>query len=295
MAGLDPQAARSAAAHVDLIADAQWARLGQVLDMLRRDPFGDQFAATAGTASRQPDRHDSVDPLGWQPVRVPPMGRARLAPGTFGIRLGVLPGERGGLPLAGPAQRLHLGPQALVSLPESLTLGPQPLVLPAQPLAFGLQALLLVLQQLLLLAQYGVLVLQAGDAPLQHRRASQVPDGAPTHGHHRHKTRRLQPAHPPSRTRYLNTAHQDLPVAWTAPGQARGLGMGHGANASSHLQHHRCARAVVTAYVSWHVPLARLTTSGERSSRPWRVARRCRSGAASAAPHASSGDGGVAA
>jgi hypothetical protein len=38
-------------------------------------------------------------------------------------------------------------------------------------LAFGLQALLLV-------AQRGVLVLKAGDAPLQRRRASQLPDGA---------------------------------------------------------------------------------------------------------------------
>jgi hypothetical protein len=205
VAGLDPQAARPAAAHVDLVADAQRARLGQILDMLRRHLFGDQLAAAARTASRQPDRHDSVDPLGWLPVRVPAVGRAGLAPGTLGIRLRVVPGERGGLPLAGPAQRLHLGPQPLVGLPEPLTLGPQPLVLPAQPLAFVLQALLLVLQPLLLLAQYGVLVLEAGDAPLQRRPASQIPDGARTHRHRRHKTRRLQPAHPPSRTRYLNT------------------------------------------------------------------------------------------
>src|SRR5512132_91261 len=96
------------------------------------------------------------------PVRVPAVGRAGLAPGTLGISLGVVPGERGGLPLAGPAQRLHLSPQPLVGLPEPLTFGPQPPVLPAQPLAFVLQALLLVLQPLLL-AQCGVLVLEAGD------------------------------------------------------------------------------------------------------------------------------------
>jgi len=205
VAGLDPQAARPAAAHLDLVADAQRARLGQILDMLSRHPFQDQFAATARTASRQPDRHDPVDLLGWLPVRVPAVGRAGLAPGTLGIRRGVVPGERGGLTLAGPAQRLHLGPQPLVGLPQPLTLGPQPLVLPTQPLAFGLHALLLALQPPLLLAQRGVLVLEVGDALLQRRPASNIPDGARTHRHRRHKTRRLQPAHPPSRTRYLNT------------------------------------------------------------------------------------------
>jgi len=110
VAGLDPQAARPAAAHVDLVADAQRARLGQILDMLRRHLFQDQLAAAARTASRQPDRHDSVDPLGWLPVRVPAVSRAGLAPGTLGIRREVVPGERRGLALAGPAQRLHLGP-----------------------------------------------------------------------------------------------------------------------------------------------------------------------------------------
>ena len=64
MAGLDPQAARSAAADVDLVADAQRAGLGQILDMLGRHPFQDQLATAAGTASRQPDRHDPVNPLG---------------------------------------------------------------------------------------------------------------------------------------------------------------------------------------------------------------------------------------
>jgi hypothetical protein len=165
--------------------------------MLGHDPFGDQLAAAAGTASRQPDHHDPVDTLGRAPVRMPAMGRARLAPGTFGSRLGVPPGERGGLPLAGPAQRLHLGPQPLVGLPEPLTLDSQPLVGLPEPLALGLQPLLL-------LAQRGVLVLEAGDALLQRRRASQVPDGAQRHGHHRHKTRRLLPAHQPSKTRHLN-------------------------------------------------------------------------------------------
>jgi hypothetical protein len=210
VAGLDPPAARPAAADVDFVADAQRARLGQVLDMLGCHPFQDQLAAAARTASRQPDRHDPVDPLGWLPVCVPAMGRTRLAPGTLGSRLGVVPGERGGLALAGPAQRLHLGPQPVVDLPEPLTLHPQPLVLPAQPLAFSLQALLLVLRPLLLLAQRGVLILEAGDALLQRRRASQVADGARTHRHHRHKTRRLQPAHQPSKTRYLSTGRVPL-------------------------------------------------------------------------------------
>jgi hypothetical protein len=46
-----------------------------------------------------------------------------------------------------------------------------------------------------------------GDALLQRRPATNIPDGARTHRHRRHKTRRLQPAHPPSRTRYLNTVN----------------------------------------------------------------------------------------
>jgi hypothetical protein len=99
--------------------------------MLGRDPLGDQLAAAARTASRQPNRHHPVDPLGWLPVRVAAVGRAGLAPGTPGISLGVLPGERGGLALGSPAQRLHLTAQPLVGLPQPLALGPQPLVLPA--------------------------------------------------------------------------------------------------------------------------------------------------------------------
>jgi hypothetical protein len=109
---------------VDLVADAQRAGLGQILDMLGRDPFQDQLAAAA-------DRHDPVDPLGWLPVRVPAVGRAGLTPGTLGISLGVALGERGGLPLGSPAQPLHLTAQPLVGLPQPLALGPQPLVLPA--------------------------------------------------------------------------------------------------------------------------------------------------------------------
>jgi hypothetical protein len=82
--------------------------------------------------------------FGWLPVRMPAVGRARPAAGTLGVRRGVVPGERGGLALGGPTQRLHLGAQALVGLPQPLALHLQPLVVRNQPLAFGLQALLLV-------------------------------------------------------------------------------------------------------------------------------------------------------
>jgi hypothetical protein len=88
VAGLDPPAARAAAADVDLVADARRAGLRQLLHMLGRDPFGDQLAAAARAPTRQPDHHDPVDPLGWLPVRVPAVGRAGLAPGTLGISLG---------------------------------------------------------------------------------------------------------------------------------------------------------------------------------------------------------------
>jgi hypothetical protein len=127
--------------------------------------------------------------LGWLPVRVAAVGRAGLAPGTLGVGHGVAPGERGGLALGRPLQRLHLRAQPLVDLPQPIALHAQPLVDLPQPLAFGLQPLLLV-------AQRRVLVLEAGDALLQRRRASQIPDSAQVHGHHRHKTRRLQPAQP---------------------------------------------------------------------------------------------------
>jgi hypothetical protein len=88
VAGLDPPAARAAAADVDLVADAQRAGLGQLLHMLARDPFGDQLAAAARTPTRQPDHHDPIDPLGWLPVRVPAVGRAGLAPAPLGSALG---------------------------------------------------------------------------------------------------------------------------------------------------------------------------------------------------------------
>ncbi len=144
MAGLNPQAARSAAADVDVVADGQRAGLGEILDMLGSDSLQDQLAAAAGAAARQPDGDHLVDVLGWLPVRVPAVGRARLAPGRFGVGRAVVPGERGGLALGGPAQRLDLGAQALVGLPQPLALDPQPLVVRNQPLAFGLQALLLI-------------------------------------------------------------------------------------------------------------------------------------------------------
>jgi hypothetical protein len=191
VAGLDPAAAPAAATDVDVVADSQRAGFGEILDMLGSDLFQDQLAAAAGAAPREPDRYDLVDVLGWLPVRMPAVSRARPAAGTLGITRGVVPGERGGLALGGSAQRLHLGAQALVGLPQPLALGPQPPVLPTQPLAFGLQALLLVTQR-------RVLVLEVGDALVQRRPAGQLPDGDPTHRHRRHKTRRLQPARPPS-------------------------------------------------------------------------------------------------
>ena len=152
MAGLDPETARAAAADVNLEPGSQRARLGQVLDMLDRDPLQDQLAAAAGAASRQPDGDDLVDALRRLPVRVPTVGRAGPAPGALGVGLGLAPGERGSLTLGGSSQRLDLGPQPLVGLPEPFTLDPQPVVLHTQPLTFGLQPPLLFLQPLLLVA-----------------------------------------------------------------------------------------------------------------------------------------------
>jgi hypothetical protein len=54
--------------------------------MLGSDLFQDQLDAAAWTAPREPDRHDLVDALGWLPVRMPAVSRARLAAGTLGIR-----------------------------------------------------------------------------------------------------------------------------------------------------------------------------------------------------------------
>jgi hypothetical protein len=87
---------------VEVIADPQRARLGELLDILGHDALADQLAAAARTAVGQPDRNYPVDPLGWLAVPVPAVGRARLAPGPLGIRLGLAPGERGRLPLASP-------------------------------------------------------------------------------------------------------------------------------------------------------------------------------------------------
>jgi hypothetical protein len=123
VAGLDPAPAGAAAANVDLIADGQRAGLGQLLDVLGRDPLQDQLAAAAGTGLWQPDRDDLVDPLGWLPVRVPAVGRAGLAPGALGVGPRVAPGEWGGLALGGAAQVLDLGPQPLVGRPQPLTFG----------------------------------------------------------------------------------------------------------------------------------------------------------------------------
>jgi hypothetical protein len=118
MAGLSPQAARSAAADVDVVADGQRVGLGEILDMLGGDSLQDQLAPQPGAAARQPDGDHLVDMLRWLPVRVPAVGRARLAPGKFGVGRAVVPGERGGLvALGGPAQRLHLA-QALAGLPQ---------------------------------------------------------------------------------------------------------------------------------------------------------------------------------
>jgi hypothetical protein len=165
--------------------------------MLGRHPLQGQLAAAAWAARRQPDRHDLVDVLGWAPLGAGAVGRARPAPRPLGVGHRVALGERGGLALGRPAQRLYLTAQPLVGLLEPFALGPQPLVLHAQPLVFGLRPLLL-------LAQRGVFVLEAGDAPLQRRPASQLPDGDRTHRHRRHKTRKAPPAHPPSRTRHRN-------------------------------------------------------------------------------------------
>src|SRR4030095_14324287 len=105
----------------------------------------------------QPDRNHPVDPLGWLAVRVPAMGRARLAPGPLGIRLGLAPGERGRLPLASPSQRLHLLARPRVDPLERVPLGRQPLPLDLQALNPLAELLLLALQLLLPVPQRGVL------------------------------------------------------------------------------------------------------------------------------------------
>jgi hypothetical protein len=133
LAGLDPAAARAAAADLDLVAGHQRPGRRQVLDVLDRDPLRRHLAAAAGAARRQPDRDHLIDPLGRSPVGTATVGRTRLAARTLGIGHWVALGERGGLALGRPAQRLHLATQPFVDLPQPLPLGPQPLVLPTQP------------------------------------------------------------------------------------------------------------------------------------------------------------------
>ena len=197
MVGLNPPPAPAAAADVEVVADPQRARLGKLLEVLGRDALQDQLAAAARTAIPQPDHHHSVDPLGWLAVRVPAMGRARLAPGPPGVGLGIAPGERGGLPFGRPSQRPHLLAQPRVDLLEPFTLGLQPLPLGLQALDPLAQLPLLALQLLLPVPQRGVLVLQQRDplAPPIRVRASQPVTHSRLPGHHRHEGRRLQPAH----------------------------------------------------------------------------------------------------
>ena len=87
MAGLDPPATRAATADLEVVADADRPRWGQLLDILGRDALTDQLAAAAGTASRQPDHHHPVDLLGWGwlPMAVAAMGRPHLATRAVGV------------------------------------------------------------------------------------------------------------------------------------------------------------------------------------------------------------------
>src|SRR5512132_2769242 len=211
MAGLDPAAARTAAADLELVAGHQRRGGRQVLDVLHRHPLQRQLTAAVGTARRQPHRNDLVDLLGDGPVGVATVGRTRLAARAPGMRRGVALGERSGLAFRRPTQRLDLAAQPLVDLLEPLTLGPQPLVLRPQPFP-------LLPQLPLLFAQRGVLVLKPNDAPAQPARASRIPTSLRTSRLPRHKAGRLQPSHPASRTgtRYLNTAKQGF--RWVTPG-----------------------------------------------------------------------------
>jgi hypothetical protein len=117
--------------------------------------------------------------------------------GPLGVGLGLAPGERGGLPLGRPPQRLQLAAQARVDLLEPFTLGLQALPLGLQALDPLAELLLLALQVLLPVPQRGVLVLEQRDplAPLIRVRASQSVTSSRLLGHHRHEARRLQPAH----------------------------------------------------------------------------------------------------
>jgi hypothetical protein len=107
--------------------------------VLDRHPLQGQLTTTTRTARRQPDRHDLVGVLGRAAMRAGSIRGARLAARALGVGYRVALGERRGLALGRPAQRLDLRPQPLVGLLEPLTLSPQPLVLDAQPLLLGLQ------------------------------------------------------------------------------------------------------------------------------------------------------------
>jgi hypothetical protein len=144
VAGLDPAAAHTAAADLDLVAGHQRAGSRQVLDVLGRHSLQHQLAAAARAACRQPDLDDLVDMLGWLPVGAGAVGRAGPAARALWAGRGITLGERGSLAFSRPAQRVHLDAQPLVGRLEPLTLGPQPLVLGLQRLAFGLQPPLLV-------------------------------------------------------------------------------------------------------------------------------------------------------
>jgi hypothetical protein len=88
VAGLDPQAARAAAADVNLEPDSQRARLGQILDMLDRDPLQDQLAAAAGAASWQPDGDDWSTRSGGCRCACLPWAAPDLRPARLGLGLG---------------------------------------------------------------------------------------------------------------------------------------------------------------------------------------------------------------
>ena len=76
MAGLDPAAAPTAAADLELLAGHQRRGGRQVLDVLHRHPLQRQRTAAVGTARRQPHHDDLV---GDGPVGVATVGRTRLA------------------------------------------------------------------------------------------------------------------------------------------------------------------------------------------------------------------------
>jgi hypothetical protein len=175
MPRLHPAPTPGAPADRHLEPGGQRCRLRQLLDMLHSDPFHQQFAPAPRAPSRQLDRDHPVRPCRRSPVPPSPVRRTRPTPGTLRVRRGVTLGQRGGLPLGRPAQRLDLAPQPLVGLPEAFTLALKAIVLAAQPLTFSLKPPPLGLQPLLLLTQRGVLVLQPRQPHEQLSTAAQVP------------------------------------------------------------------------------------------------------------------------